>query len=451
MPKRRPSPDDFLNAAVPAPGQGHRDGDLDLARSMLRQNPGLATTNVYTAAITGNAGALKKFLQHDPALANQPGGVRGWPALCYLTFSRFLRIENRKRSEDFLAAAKILLDAGADPDGRWTDGFAGKPEVECALYGACGVANDAKITKLLLDRGARVGGDFENECLYHAAEFFDPACLKLILRRHPKDRMISYCMGHKMDMEDPAGLRLFLKFGGDPNFVFHAGQMKGWRQLHFAIDRGRSATIVKMLLNAGADPDAAATNGITPYAMAMRYGRRDIANLLLRNGAKKHLSDRDKLIAALAVGDAATARRLIAQRPDLIASLKPMQRHVMLPAARNGNVRAIRLMLDLGFDVNDQPNGWSPLHEAAWRGRASVVKLLVARGANPRIKNSYGGTALGTAMHAIVHGHHRPSISAAKFLLASAPAKDVRRLLKWAREAKNRRAVALLARATKRQ
>src|SRR5204863_8355 len=156
----------------------------------------------------------------------------------------------------------------------------------------------------------------------------------------------------------------------------------GSRHLHFAIDRGRSAKIVKILLDAGADPNAADAKGVTPYAMARRHGRGEIAELLLKYGAKDELSVRDQFIAALTAGDSKLAKRLLKQQPDLIASLKNEERELMLPPARNGNAKAIQLMLDVGFGVNDEPNGWSPLHAAAWNGHGNVVKVLLEAGAD---------------------------------------------------------------------
>jgi hypothetical protein len=52
-------------------------------------------------------------------------------------------------------------------------------------------------------------------------------------------------VNHKLDFEDAAGLQWFLDRGVDVNAT---------RCLHHAISRGRSVTILTMLLDAGADP-----------------------------------------------------------------------------------------------------------------------------------------------------------------------------------------------------
>lgn len=57
-------------------------------------------------------------------------------------------------------------------------------------------------------------------------------------------------------------------------------------------------------------------------------------------------------------------------------------------------------LLDAGADVNaraHQGEGDTPLHAAADRGHANMVKLLLARGADPRLAAGDGQTALALA------------------------------------------------------
>ena len=62
-------------------------------------------------------------------------------------------------------------------------------------------------------------------------------------------------MAHKLDMEDPADLRLFLDHGADPNCLdLEKNAFEGLRPLHFAILRHRGAKIIRTLLKGGADP-----------------------------------------------------------------------------------------------------------------------------------------------------------------------------------------------------
>ncbi len=66
-------------------------------------------------------------------------------------------------------------------------------------------------------------------------------------------------------------------------------------------------------------------------------------------------------------------------------------------AAIDGNVEAVRLLLELGADLaakDDRCSGETPLHGAAYFGHVDVVKLLLSHGADPNIRNRRGATPL---------------------------------------------------------
>jgi hypothetical protein len=55
-------------------------------------------------------------------------------------------------------------------------------------------------------------------------------------------------------------------------------------------------------------------------------------------------------------------------------------------AARSGNVETVTGLLDAGAgleELDDGPNGWTPLLHAIHKGQLGVVRLLLARGADP--------------------------------------------------------------------
>jgi uncharacterized protein len=59
----------------------------------------------------------------------------------------------------------------------------------------------------------------------------------------------------------------------------------GWTPLHYAAT-GSATALVALLLDKGADIEAASPNGTTPLMMAARYGNQESAVLLLSRGAK---------------------------------------------------------------------------------------------------------------------------------------------------------------------
>lgn len=99
-------------------------------------------------------------------------------------------------------------------------------------------------------------------------------------------------------------------------------------------------------------------------------------------------------------------RALLAQQPDLITRLAPGQRTLLPEQAQRGALAAVQLMLALGWPV-DVPGPWqaSALNQAAFRGDAAMVALLLQHGARWHEENGYGGNALGSCLHA---GCHEP-------------------------------------------
>ena len=67
----------------------------------------------------------------------------------------------------------------------------------------------------------------------------------------------------------------------------------GWSALHYAAT-GPEPKIVQLLLERGADIDAASPNGTTPLMMAAQYGSEESVKLLLARGADaKRRNQRD--------------------------------------------------------------------------------------------------------------------------------------------------------------
>jgi len=168
----------FIDAACVPLDSGHASGTLERAEVILASHPEVARSNIHTAAILGDDAAVRRFLEIDRGSATAKGGPRGWDALTYLCFSRYLRLD-RARSDSFVRAATALLDAGASANTGWFEtNHQPKPEWESALYGAAGIAHHAELTRLLVERGADPN---DEETPYHAPETYDNAALKILV------------------------------------------------------------------------------------------------------------------------------------------------------------------------------------------------------------------------------------------------------------------------------
>ena len=86
---------------------------IERAKQMLAAQPALAEVTAYTDAATANVGALRRLLAEDARRASAEGGPRNWPPLLYLCYSR---LTEQLPEADAVAAARLLLEHGADPN-----------------------------------------------------------------------------------------------------------------------------------------------------------------------------------------------------------------------------------------------------------------------------------------------------------------------------------------------
>jgi ankyrin repeat protein len=73
--------------------------------------------------------------------------------------------------------------------------------------------------------------------------------------------------------------------------------------------------------------------------------------------------------------------------------------------AENGFTSSVKRLLsirNINVNVKDDVYGWTPLHEAAWKGHVEIIRLLLQNGAEVNAKNNYGYTPL---HYAACNGH----------------------------------------------
>jgi beta-lactamase regulating signal transducer with metallopeptidase domain len=146
------------------------------------------------------------------------------------------------------------------------------------------------------------------------------------------------------------------------------------------------AEAVRVLLDAGADPDAAVDGDGTALIVASRIGSMALVELLLARGADVNRSspgDGNPLIAAAAEGRLAIARRLIAAGADVNAVV-PEDETPLINAAREGHLRIVELLIERGADVNrvvvtEAGEKRSALGMAGAGGHRDIVRLLRAK------------------------------------------------------------------------
>ena len=244
----------------------------DRAQEILAAHPEVASSDIHAAALLGDHEAVSRFLAEDPANATAKGGPRNWDALTHLCFSKFLRLEPA-RTEGFLKSATALLDTGANPNtGFFEENHQPKPEWECALYGAAGVAHHPELTKLLLDRGADPN---DGEVAYHSPETLDNRTIHVLVESGTLTQdTIGLMLARKFNWHDDDGVHWLLEHGADPNWP-----LWGSRPLHYALRHGTPIHYFEWLLDHGADPLLPDKDGTAPVAEAARQGRADVLDL----------------------------------------------------------------------------------------------------------------------------------------------------------------------------
>jgi len=142
------------------------------------------------------------------------------------------------------------------------------------------------------------------------------------------------------------------------------------------------------------------TNECTALYWAAAKGHRDIVQLLLEKGANTE--------AALDYG--ATALHISAQNghPEVVKLLLDNSANIeatrhtgetaLYISAQNGHLAVVKLLLDQGVNTEaTRYTGETALHISACRGHLEVVKLLLAKGAVLEARTHWGETAVDVA------------------------------------------------------
>jgi len=237
-------------------------------------------------------------------------------------------------ADNHVGIAKILTDAGADPN--LDNGIALRV---AALYG------HKDMVSLLITQGGDVncGGD-DGTPLIKAAEF-----------------------GHKEVFE------LLVAHGAKINAKARHGQTA----LYWAAHHGYK-DMVDFLIAKGADVNKTGPDGKSPFYEAASWGHKDIVELLLANGAEINpIAGTAPLCGAL--------RNLVKFEGEQFAASASKHRPDWWTGP-DGYKDTVHALIDRGADVNRCDHaGWSPLHFACCTDHADLVKLLIDKGADVNI------------------------------------------------------------------
>jgi ankyrin repeat protein len=195
-------------------------------------------------------------------------------------------------------------------------------------------------------------------------------------------------------------LRLLLAAGANPNEL----NQRGETALHWAVWRGRSATTVGILLDAGTDVNARRKDGRTAYALAVRSGQSETAALLESRGADTEMAALDRFLGTCAAADPADLPHVLADAPEIPL---PAEYGRLLPELASSHCTpAVRALLAAGVPINTPGDfAGTALHWACLNGYADLVEVLIKHGASLTIEDdTYHSTPAGWLLHGITNG-----------------------------------------------
>ncbi len=176
----------------------------------------------------------------------------------------------------------------------------------------------------------------------------------------------------------------------------HAGSYEDFFQ---ALERDDSPT-VENLLRRGFDPNTPGPNNASPLLNAIRHSAVKAAVVLAAWPAtrvdERNADDETPLMLAAFNNFMPVAHLLIERKADVNKTgWTPLHY-----AATKGHIEMIRYLLQHHADMDAlSPNGTTPLMMAAHYGNPMATLLLLQQGADPRIKNQLGLSAIDFAQN----------------------------------------------------
>lgn len=338
--------------------------------------------------------------------------------------------------------AKLLLEAGADP--KAVNRFGDTPLSEAAENGGAEVAaalldagadartvsthdgetvlmtaargGQLEIVKLLVSRGADVNA--------HESYRGQTALMWAAAERHPE--VVKYLLDHGADWSVRSGARdnKLPKLSAASSVTPMA--RGGLAALHFAAREGDTES-ARWLLDAGADINQGDVDNTPALTVALMNKQYTFAKFLLDRGANPNVADargRTSLYAAIDMRNedysALPSRPATDPLPDIQIIQALLDRGADPNAALTRNLPG-RSGMDSGDTSLDK--GTTPLMRAARAGDVEVMRMLVAKGANPKLETNLGNNILLFAAgigyrDKNTHGTEAQALEAVKFALA---------------------------------
>ncbi len=306
-------------------------------------------------------------------------------------------------SANNIETCRYLLENGADAKALSTD-FA----EETPFIAACNKKHYA-LAKMLRDFGADINAKNGkgNSAMHLAAVSGDVETLKFLVglgaktdekNAEGKTPLVQAFNAYNNSAE--ATIYLAKQNGRD----FNTPDENGRTLLHMAAEAGKADFLEKVLDSKGGkniDLDVRDYEGRTPLMLAAYAGQTAFVGKMIEKGAPLNSTDnfgRTALYFAVAATEEGAIDKLIEKGANLHILPKTDRRSFLHQAAEKARVSLTKKFVAAKLPVNRKDvNGNTPLHIAIKHGNEPVIEYLLENGADPKIADSVGFTAVDLA------------------------------------------------------
>ncbi|XWS34599.1 hypothetical protein CRYUN_Cryun21dG0052200 [Craigia yunnanensis] len=300
--------------------------------------------------------------------------------------------------------------------------------IDCNALAAAVISRQTSVVRLLLQAGIkmdlkvrlgawswdidtgeeiRVGAGLADaySITWCAVEYFEASGAILgMLLRHLSPNTVHYCrtlIHHAILCNNAPALEVLLSCGADVEFPVKTASKTELRPIHLAAKLG-FAKVLHSLIVAGCDINSRTAFGDSALTICARYKREDCLKILASVGADFGLVN--------SAGQSASSIALLTRWGhgfqqavvDVIQAGKTPQSSnpsvfspLMFLIQANETEALKKLLERADIDLNEQDDdGYSALMMAASGGHVETFKLLLCAGANIKLSNKYGETAL---------------------------------------------------------
>ena len=259
------------------------------------------------------------------------------------------------------------------------------------LIEAVKAGDHAAIRRLARDRAAVAAPEPDGTTALHwAVRADDATTVRLLLQAGAKVNAVNRYGVTPLALaslnRNAAIAGVLLEAGADTKIPLAEGQT-----ILMTAARAGDPGVLKLLLDAGADVNAAeSVAGETALIWAALENHADAVTLLVKRGANPNARSKESAYTRLRFGDGIVARPTVLPRGHWTP---------LMYAARQNAIDAARALADAGADLNlSDPDGTTALVFAIINGHFDLARVLVEKGADPNVADSQGMAALYAAV-----------------------------------------------------